>query len=57
MGDIRSITRNRENTSDIVLKDGAEFTMAGTNDVGGGNRGVMIENPVWGRVTIAWKTF
>jgi hypothetical protein len=57
MGDIRSITRNRENTSDIVLKDGAEFTMAGTNDVGGGNRGVMIENPLWGRVTVAWKRF
>ena len=57
MGDIRSITRNRENTSDIVLKDGTAFTMAGTNDVGGGNRGVMIENPLWGRVTVAWKRF
>ena len=57
MGDIRSITRNRKNSSDIVLKDGTAFTMSGTNDVAGGNRGVMVENPAWGRVTIAWKRF
>ena len=57
MGDIRSITRNRENSADIVLKDGTAFTMSGSNDVGGSNRGIMIENPVWGRVTIAWKRF
>jgi len=57
MGDIRSITRNRENSSDIVLKGGTAFTMSGTNDVAGGNRGVMVENPAWGRVTIAWKRF
>ncbi len=57
MGDIRSITKNRKNSSDLVLKDGAAFTMSGTNDVAGGNRGVMVENPAWGRVTIAWKRF
>ncbi len=57
MGDIRSITKNRKNNSDIVLRDGNAFPMAGSNDVGGGNRGVMVENPEWGRVTIAWKRF
>ncbi len=57
MGDLRSLTKNRKNNSDIVLKNGDAFTMAGTNDVGGGNRGVMVENPDWGRVTIPWKRF
>ncbi len=57
MGDIRSITKNRKNNSDIVLKDGSAFPMSGSNDVGRGNRGVMVENPEWGRVTVAWKRF
>ena len=57
MGDILSITKNRKNSFDIVLKDGDAFPMSGSNDVGGGNRGVMVENPEWGRVTVAWKRF
>jgi hypothetical protein len=57
MGDIRSITKNRKGNSDIVLKNGEAFSMAGTNDVGGGNRGVMVENAAWGCVTVAWKRF
>jgi len=57
MGDIRSITKNRKGNADIVLKNGDAFSMAGTNDVGGGNRGVMVENEAWGRVTVAWKRF
>ena len=57
MGDIRSITKNRKNNSDVVLRDGSAFPMSGSNDVGGGNRGVMVENPEWGRVTVSWKRF
>lgn len=57
MGDIRSLTKNRRGDSDLVLKDGTAFTLSGTNDVSGGNRGVMVENPAWGRVTIGWKHF
>jgi len=57
MGDILSITKNRKNNSDIVLRDGSAFPMSGSNDVGGDNRGVMVENPEWGRVTVAWKRF
>jgi len=33
------------------------FSLDGSNDVGRGNRGVMVENPQYGRVTIAWKRF
>jgi hypothetical protein len=57
MGDIRSLTKNRRGNSDLILKDGTAFTMTGTNDVDGGNRGIMVENPSWGRVTIGWKRF
>lgn len=57
MGDLRSLTKNRQGTSDLVLKNGEAFTLAGSNDVGGGNRGVMVENPEWGRVTVSWKRF
>ncbi|MEN8006884.1 MAG: hypothetical protein ABFS42_07685 [Candidatus Krumholzibacteriota bacterium] len=57
MGDLRSLTKNRKGNSDVVLKDGHAFPVSGSNDVGGGNRGVMVENPEWGRVTVAWKRF
>ena len=57
MGDILSITRNRKGNADLVLKNGEAFSMTGSNDVGSGNRGVMVENADWGRVTVAWKRF
>jgi hypothetical protein len=57
MGDIFSVTRNRNGNADIVLKNGEAFSMTGSNDVGSGNRGVMVENETWGRVTVAWKRF
>jgi len=57
MGDLRTLTKNRRGSSDIVLRNGESFTMTGTNDVEGGNRGVMVENPDFGRVTIPWNRF
>jgi hypothetical protein len=57
MGEILSLTKNRQSNSDIVLKNGETLTLSGTNDVGRGNRGVMVENESWGRVTVAWKRF
>ena len=57
MGEIHSLTRNRRGNSDIVLKNGENITMSGTNDVSDGNRGVMVENPSWGRATVGWNRF
>lgn len=57
LGEIHSLTKNRKGNSDIVLKNGENFTMSGTNDVSDGNRGVMVENPSWGRATVGWNRF
>ena len=58
MGEIRSIARAyKQDASVIVLKDGSSVTMGGSNDVESGNRGIMVENPEWGRVIIPWKRF
>jgi hypothetical protein len=57
MGEIHSLTRNRRGDSDIVLKNGETFTMTGTNDVSDGNRGIMVENPAWGRASVGWNRF
>jgi hypothetical protein len=57
MGRIRSIERRSRRSSDVVLKDGREFRLSGTNDVNHENRGIMVEDPRFGRVTIGWDAF
>lgn len=57
MGSIRSIARARDNTSIVVLDDGSELPLRGTNDVNSSNRGVMVEVVDLGRVTVPWNRF
>jgi hypothetical protein len=58
LGEVRSIARaEKQNASVIELTDGSSLTMGGSNDLDRGNRGIMVENPAWGRVTIPWKHF
>ena len=57
MGRIRSIERRSRRGAIVVLKDGREFEMRGTNDVNDDNRGIMVEDPRYGRVTIPWGEF
>jgi hypothetical protein len=57
MGRIRSIERRSRRSSIIELKDGREFEMRGSNDVNNDNRGIMVEDPRYGRVTIPWSDF
>jgi hypothetical protein len=57
MGRIRSIEARGRRSSDIVLKDGREMNLDGTNDVNSENRGVMVEDERFGRVTIGWRAF
>jgi hypothetical protein len=57
MGRIRSIESRGRRSSEVVLKDGREFRLSGTNDVNHENRGVMVEDPRYGRVTIGWDAF
>jgi hypothetical protein len=58
MGEIRSIARaKKQNAVDLVFKDGSTQTLGGSNDVNDGNRGIMVENPAWGRVIVPWERF
>ena len=57
MGEIRSIARARDNSADVELRDGTHRNLRGTNDVGSGNRGIMVEIAGLGRVTVPWNRF
>jgi len=57
MGDILTITRTRDNTVEVVLQDGVEHHLGGSNDVNSSNRGIMVEVAGLGRVTVPWNRF
>ncbi len=57
MGDIRSIERRDRRSSRVVLKDGTEMVLSGTNDVNHDIRGIHVEDVRFGRVEIAWDEF
>lgn len=57
MGNIRSIDRRGRNSSRVELKDGRSLQLRGSNDVNSENRGVMVEDPRYGRLTIPWSEF
>jgi len=54
---IRSIKRRGRRGSEVELKDGRSFNLRGTNDVNNENRGIMVEDERYGRLTIAWSEF
>ncbi len=53
MGEIRTITRARANTVDIVLKEGDARHL----DLGSGNEGIAVEVVDVGRVRVPWNRF
>jgi hypothetical protein len=57
MGAIDAIERRSRNSSRVILKDGRELNLSGTNDVNGSIRGIMVEDKRFGRVTIPWVAF
>ena len=57
MGKIRSIERRSSRSARVVLKDGRELVLSGTNDVNDDIRGVLVEDPRFGRVKIGWDEF
>ncbi len=57
MGDIRTIKRDPGEGSVVTLKDGRVLNLSGSNDVGNGNRGVIIETAAQGRVNVPWNRF
>lgn len=57
MGRIRSIERRSRWGSNVVLQDGRELLLEGTNDVDDDNRGIFVEDETWGRVLVRWDAF
>lgn len=57
MGSIASIERLSRRASLVTLKDGREMRLEGSNDVNEENRGIMIEDGRFGRVTVHWQSF
>ena len=56
-GKITSIERHSSDSSVIVLKNGNEFRLRGTNDVDDSNRGIIITDMSLGEVFIDWDDF
>lgn len=57
MGRIRSIERRSRWSSRVILNDGRDLVLEGTNDVDADNRGIFVEDPHWGRVLVKWDAF
>ncbi|MCP4655623.1 MAG: hypothetical protein GY856_09415 [bacterium] len=57
MGRIRSIERYSRSRSRVILRDGEELVLDGTNDVNSDNRGIFVEDPRYGRLLISWDAF
>ncbi len=57
MGRIASIERRSRSACEVVLKDGRTMRLRGTNDVNDSNRGIMVEDPRYGRVVVFWDEF
>jgi hypothetical protein len=53
---IRSITREGSHSL-VRLADGRQLTLSGSNDVDESIRGILVEDPRYGRVKIGWKAF
>lgn len=57
MGRIRSIERRSRRSSRVELVDGRVLVLSGTNDVDSSIRGIVVEDPRFGRVEIPWDVF
>ena len=57
LGRIASIERYSANGAEIKLTGGEDVVLKGTNDVDNSNRGITIEDPNLGEVTVEWDEF
>lgn len=57
MGEISTIERRDRRSSKVILKDGTEMVLSGTNDVDDDIRGIHIEDARFGRVEVGWDEF
>lgn len=56
-GNIRSLERDSRTSVVVELRNDKRFSMSGGNDVGKGNRGIWVKDPICGEVEINWEDF
>ncbi len=56
-GEIRRIERYSASASRVLLKNGEELILRGSNDVDDDNRGILILDPFFGQVRFEWDDF
>ncbi len=56
-GKIKAIERRSRSSARVYLKNGDQMKLSGTNDVNSGNRGIVVKDPYFGRVTVEWEDF
>ncbi|MDH3891991.1 MAG: hypothetical protein OEV49_13000 [candidate division Zixibacteria bacterium] len=56
-GKIKSIERYSSNGATVVLNNGDELLLRGTNDVDGSNSGIIISDLGFGQVIVKWDEF
>lgn len=56
-GRISSIERRSSSSSLVLLKDGKELVLRGTNDVNSDNSGIYVKSADYGRVRVDWSNF
>jgi len=56
-GTIQSISRYSSSGAQLVMKNGDEMVLRGTNDVDDDNRGIIISDPGFGQVRVEWDEF
>jgi len=57
LGKIATITRYSSSGAELVLKDGTDMVLRGSNDVNDENRGIGINDPALGLVSVSWEEF
>jgi hypothetical protein len=57
LGEVATITRYSSSGAELLLKNGNDLILRGTNDVNEGNRGICISDPAFGQVKVGWGDF
>jgi hypothetical protein len=55
--EIAAIERTTSGRALVILTDGEEITLSGSNDVDDSNRGICVADPELGEVTVTWGGF
>ena len=54
---LRSITRESDSSVRAILLDDREVVLTDSPEVGEGNRGISVDDPRYGRISISWEIF